>query len=352
MIALNLVLTAAALLPMPGARPASAGEAEAGAVAGEEARLPAPPRIAGVTLPMHYKEPGRTYARELAEIRALGAGWVQLIVVTRQARADSVDVPHASDRTPPFEDIAAVMRRARAEGLRVLVTPVVLIKDPEPDDWRGTLRPGDLAAWFESYGAFVLRLARIAAATGVEAFCVGSELASLEGETEHWNKLIAGVRGVFPGWLTYSANWDHFGSVAFWSELDFASMTAYFTLSESADPTVDELAGGWLLAAAEMQRLEDSAALPVVFTEIGVPSSKGAAAAPWDYTRQSDIDLDLQRRAFVGFERVFVPDGRPAAPCHGFFLYDWWGEGGPASGTYTARGKPAEDVWRRLLGGG
>jgi hypothetical protein len=342
MIALTLVLTAAAsVLASPVSLPGRSVEGVA--------RLPAPPPIAGVTLPMHYKERGKTYARELAEVRELGAEWVQLIVVTRQARVDSIEVPHVSDRTPSFEDVAAVFRRARDSGLRVLVTPVVLIKDAGTDDWRGTLRPRDTDAWFESYSEFVLRLARIAAATDVEAFCVGSELASLERETGYWEDLIAEVREVFPGWLTYSANWDHFASIEFWERLDFASMTAYFTLSKSSDPTLKELTAGWRHGASELQRLEDRAGLPVVFTEVGVPSLKGGAGAPWDYTRQAVVDLDLQRRAFVAFERIFVTEGRPTAPCHGFFLYDWWGAGGPSSTTYTAREKPAADVWRRLL---
>lgn len=309
-----------------------------------------PPAVmGGVTLPLHALEPGYTYARELSEIRDLRAGWVHMIVVTRQPLVDSIEVPHTSDRTPSFEDVDAVIRRAREIGLRVFVTPVVLIRDPGPDDWRGTLRPTDRAAWFASYGSFVLRLAELAQAAGAEVFCVGSELASLERETEHWRSLIVRLRTVFDGWLTYSANWDHFATIEFWDQLDFASMTGYFTLSESADPTVEELAAGWRHAGAEMQRLADFTGRPVVFSEIGVPSQRGAAATPWDYTRRAEVDLDLQRRAFEAFGDVFLPADRPQEMCRGFFLYDWWGLGGPSSGTYTARRKPAEAVWKRLL---
>ncbi len=110
-----------------------------------------------------------------------------------------------------------------------------------------------------------------------------------------------------------------------------------------------ELEGGWRHAASEMQRLARHAHLPVLFTEVGIPSLKGAAAAPWDYTARGECDLELQRRAFEAFGRVFFSEARDDDPFLGMLFYDWWGAGGEGDTNYTARGKPAESVWRELL---
>ncbi len=333
-----LAIAAAALGPRAARGPARGGPAD----------LVRP--LAGVALPMHHRDPRRRYDRELREIRALGADWVLLVVATEQLDAEASHVPRTSPRTPPDERVAATVRRARELGLEVLLMPVVLLARAGPDDWRGSLRPANPDAWWASYGELVGGLAEVGRAEGAAALAVGSELASLEREEARWRALVAATRARFPGRLTYSANWDHFDAIRFWDALDFAGMTAYFRLSPEPDPTVADLARGWRRALGEARRLGARSHLPVVLTEVGVPSLRGGAAAPWDYTRDAPADPDLQRRAFEAFAEVFLPDGHPVPSLGGLFLYDWWGRGGPDDRTYTARGKPAEEVWRRLLG--
>jgi hypothetical protein len=300
-------------------------------------------------LTLHSKDPAYSYERELREIRELGASWVNLIVVTRQERVDSSHVPLASLRTPPFERIVATIARARELGLEVLLMPIVLIANPGPDDWRGSLAPAELDPWWQSYGRFIVRMADAGATGGATALCIGSELSSLETYTDAWRRVITNVRLRFPGYLTYSANWDHFDELEFWGELDFAGLTGYFELADDSRAPQQDLIAGWRDACAEVTRLTRHCDLPVVFTEVGLPSVRGAAATPWDYTLEAEIDLDVQKRAFEAFESVFIPDARPAPPLHGLFLYEWWGWGGEADGSYTARGKPAAVLWRRIL---
>jgi hypothetical protein len=128
-------------------------------------------------------------------------------------------------------------------------------------------------------------------------------------------------------------------------------MTAYFELVDEEEPSLENLAAGWRHARAEMRRLSRHAHRPVLFTEVGLPSLRGAAAAPWDYTATGDADLALQQRAFLAFRSVFVEEAAAEEPFLGMLLYDWWGLGGVGDTSYTARGKPAEDVWRSLLTG-
>lgn len=310
-------------------------------------RREAPGSLRGVALPMHSIDPDYDYGRELAEIAELGSSWVSLQVVTLQAKVDSNDVPLTSERTPSDERIVETIRRAREVGLEVLLLPIVLIRAPGPDDWRGTLAPLDRALWWESYSRYLLHMVDLAAEAGAAAVSVGSEMASLEKDEERWKLLIANARMRFGGYLTYSSNWDHFDEIGFWRQLDFAGMTAYFELHEAPTPTLENLESGWRHAKSEMERLARFSHSRVLFTEIGLPSLKGAAAAPWDYTAQGEPDHELQRLSFEAFGNVFVADDE--APFLGMLLYDWWGLGGEGDTNYTARGKPAAEVWRELL---
>lgn len=310
-------------------------------------RLVPPAAVRGVALPLHSRDPAYDYARELREIRELGAAWVSLQLVTLQERVDSSFVPRTSARTPTDERLAATIRTARELGLEVLVLPIVLIEDPGPDDWRGTLAPRNESDWWQSYSAFLIHVADVCATAGASALSIGSELASLEASEDRWKLLIANLRMRFPGWLTYSSNWDHFDGPTFWRQLDFAGMTAYFELSYAPDPSLEELVGGWRHARDEARRLHAISRLPVVFTEVGLPSVVGGAAAPWDYTQAGEPDLALQARAFEAFAEVFTAESDPAF--RGMILYDWWGLGGESDTSYTARDKPAAEVWRVLL---
>ena len=57
-------------------------------------------------------------------------------------------------------------------------------------------------------------------------------------------------------------------------------------------------------------------------------------------------DLDEQRRAFAAFRRVWAT----AAALDGVYIWNWYGYGGLGTTSYTPRGKPAEIEVRALLG--
>jgi len=323
--------------------------------------------LAGVALPMHYKQDnGGNYGWELREIKDLGAEWVNLLVVTRQERVDSSRVPMSTERTPSDARIVATIRLARRLGLRVQLMPIVLLREAGPKDWRGTLAPKDPGSWWRSYDRFICHMADLAGEGGAEAFSVGSEFASLEKHEAPWRRIILNVRLRYAGHLTYSANWDHFARVPFWDAVDFASMTAYFTLcpkveSEEAGkqgalpaPFLDLDAcvrSGWQAGLDELVRLAQISKKPAVFSEVGVPSVHGALAGPWDYTLDAAPDPAAQALAFRIFQDVFLPGGFPAKHFGGGFLYDYWGLGGLEDKSYTPRGKPAASEWREILRG-
>ena len=52
--------------------------------------------------------------------------------------------------------------------------------------------------------------------------------------------LIAELRTLYPGLLTYSANWDEAQDVLFWDQLDLIGINAFYPLADHDNATFDE----------------------------------------------------------------------------------------------------------------
>jgi hypothetical protein len=192
----------------------------------------------------------------------------------------------------------------------------------------------------------VLPLADLAERAGVERFVVGSELSSLERYEERWRALIVELRQRFSRTLTYSANWDHGDTVKFWDALDEVGLTAYFPLNggqagamagDLEAPSTDTLARAWRTPRTEIDALARRVGKPVLITEIGYASRRGAADQPWDDTSGTQIDLHLQQRLYRSFCDAF----EQTSSVSGFYVWNWFGFGGPRDLGFTPRGKPA-----------
>src|SRR5689334_11898167 len=179
--------------------------------------------VRGIALGLFSEDAGWSYRALLDEIAAAGADHVELVVPWYQADAASTAIVDHPRYTPPPEAIVGAIRDARAAGLAVTLFPIVRLSAPRsPEEWRGTLAPSDRAAWWRSYRARLVELARVAAREKVAVLSVGSELSTLDGAADRaaWADAIAEVRRVFHGALMYSGNWDHFRDVAVYDLVD------------------------------------------------------------------------------------------------------------------------------------
>ena len=95
----------------------------------------------------------------------------------------------------------------------------------------------DWLQWEEDYRRFVLHYARLAAETDMEMFCIGIELhLSIRHRPLFWRRLIDEVREVYPGAMTYGANWfQEYQEVDFWDQLDYIGIHAYFPVDAAAE---------------------------------------------------------------------------------------------------------------------
>src|SRR4051794_10234953 len=215
--------------------------------------------VNGVAL-AHGGRGGRGYGSEdcrqqLKTISSLGGNW---IAVSDFAWMGGVNEPHVrfgwSDEA---EGIPQVIRDAHAAGLKVLVKPHLWSRDfGRAGKWHGDIRmtsEADWDTWFKDYGDYILAQAKQAATTGAEAFCVGVEYDGTIDQDRRWRKLIADVRAVFPGKLTYASSCFSWKKVPWWDALDCIGIDAYFPVASSPSSSEDELRAGWAKVYDEME---------------------------------------------------------------------------------------------------
>jgi len=325
--------------------------------------------VRGVALGLFATDPEWDYGPLVDEIRARGATDVLVVVNAYQSNRFASDIARRPGRSPSDATVARTLEQVRRGGMRAALMPVVRLQTRGPHDWRGTITPADgLDAWFASYRRFVLPLARIAENAGAQRFVVGSELSSLERYEDRWRALISELRRHFTHTLIYSANWDHAHAVRFWDALDEVGLTAYFPLgsvsvsasgsasgsvsvSASASASASEplsastLARAWQGPRAEISALARRVGKPVLITEVGYPSQRTAANHPWDDASGADLDLHLQQRLYRSFCDAFTQ----TPSVSGFYVWNWFGFGGPHDMGFTPRGKPAASELARCF---
>ena len=243
----------------------------------------------------------------LAEIVAVGATHVALVVPLYQTDATAHDLGLHTRLSPTLAALAEVVARRQARrpaGDDVPDHPPLVAGSGQ---WRGTLAPRDRDAWFKRYGDLLGELGAVAAVTGATRLVVGSELSSLEDDLDHWRPLVERVRAIFGGKLVYSANWDHYQSTALFDLVDEEGISGYFNLRDAkrARPTTRRWTRAGGAPGSEIEAWRIGRTRPFIFTELGYRSRKGVTAAPWDEAPGGTPDLDEQRRAFASFRRVW-----------------------------------------------
>lgn len=303
-------------------------------------------RILGFNFPLWSQD---AYAsadaqRGLQEIAATGAGWVALTpTLYVQDRRDSTVT--AGPETPSDDSLRSAIRAAHARGLRVALKPHVDGRDGGARAW---LEPRDPALWFATYRAHLLRYARLAAEERCELFVVGTEL-SLLTAPQHWKawrSLIRETRAVYPGPLTYAANWHSVVHVGFWRDLDYIGVDAYYPVVGGTDRRL--LALSWLPYEAELKAVSAAHGRPVLFTEFGAASQKGAGLKPWEWRDYADADPLAQSAYIESFLAAFEKKAWVA----GFLHWAWDmdpAHAGVTDKSMSVRGKPALSVLQRLF---
>jgi len=279
--------------------------------------------------------------RLLDHLVAVKVNSVALVFPLYQSSWTSSDVHADPSKTPSDEFLHGFIAAAHQRDLAVMVRPLI---DDTPlmkaGHWRGQLQPSDPGAWYAAYKTLMVKYAGIAQAEDGEVFDIGTELSSLQNNTPPWLDLIAAVRVVYTGQLTYSNNWGG-PYPAFGSALDFASVDAFYPLSAPHGASVAQLISAWQQWTPLLTQMQASLGKPVVLTELGTTSEPDSYRTPYDWHHGGGVSLEAQRRYYAASCQALKP---LVGGMYWWVYYtNWFDKVQPASDPgYQPVGKPAE----------
>jgi hypothetical protein len=300
-----------------------------------------------------------TFQQSLRNMKAVGANYVNLIIPYYQSNLYSTDIGRGWN-TPSDASLISAIQYAHSIGMHV---SIALYLEDYNNDWRAYINPGDRDGWYRNYGNTLTYYGRIAQQQRVEQFVLGAELismssASVNGDnTQRWNTMIAQVRSVYSGQLTYSANRggdNGFGNevqnIGFWDKLDLVGLSAYYGLP--GDGSVASLKDQWYWAdRGDVAVAAQKFGKPIIFTEIGYKSVSGAHNNPWDSSVSGPYDAQEQVNDYTALFDFW--------DSHSYMqgVDIWWWKSNPNAGgsgdsDYTPQNKPAEQVLKQWWLGG
>lgn len=226
--------------------------------------------------------------------------------------------------------------------IKVMLKPQIWI-------WRGEftgyLKMDSEEDWLQletSYRNFILDYARVAAATKVEIFCIGTELEQfIVHRPAYWDELILEVKKIFKGKLTYAANWDEYKRVPFWDKLDYIGVDAYFPISDATTPPIDDARNGWQRWKKELEAVAIKNGKKIIFTEYGYRSVNYSGKEPWKTDREEkSVNLEAQANLLTALYEEIWNETWFA----GGYIWKWFMEHGRAGGSennrFTPQNKP------------
>ncbi len=287
---------------------------------------------------------------DLVSVKEIHANWISLMPYGF-VREGGVELQYNSNwqwvgETP--EGIREDIKMAKQQGFKIMLKPHVWISH---GNYTGDFRLTSEENWqkFEtSYKKYILEFAAIAEQQNVEMFCMGTEWRKfIKERPQFWFSLIIEIRKIYTGKLTYAANWDEYNETPFWSKLDYIGVNAYFPLSNSNNPSVEQLQNSWQLIIPPLKQLSATSKKPILFTEFGYRSIEGTTIKPWESYTDAAINMKEQQ---IALEALFKSNWKETW-FEGGFLWKWFHRhetrGGVENGGYTTQNKPASLVVKK-----
>jgi hypothetical protein len=266
------------------------------APAGESAPLPF---FKGVTVScqtwgIEWQTPEMEAA--LDELKSLGVNSIAIHPYAQIREDGHVAVGRRSSASTAH--ITKPLRWARERGMSAMLIPHIAYWGTK-FSWRGEINFATAEEWnifFIEYEAWIVQMATLAETEHAEVFCVGLEFSFAQKYDVRWRRVIAAVREVYHGKVTYGANWNDYAEVKFWDALDYIGVLAYFPLTKTPDPSASELAAAWEKRCAELEKYSKEQGKQFLFTEIGYNESARTAAEPWAFKTGGDHAAEIQAR--------------------------------------------------------
>ncbi|SFI66343.1 glycoside hydrolase family 113 [Microbacterium saccharophilum] len=266
--------------------------------------------------------------------------WTALAYAAMQATAFSTVIDRELQPTVTDEEITWAIREAHRLGMKVCLKPVVNVAD---GTWRAHIGFFDWdvpnepswTQWFASYRTFILDAARLAQDEQCAMLCIGCEMVRADGQEAHWRALIADVREIYSGIVTYNCDKYQEDHVTWWDAVDVISSSGYYPVDQ------------WERQLDRIAPVVQAAGKPFFFMEAGCPSRVGSAMLPNDWALPGAPSGSEQ----LAYYRVMFDACAAREWVGGFMLWDWPAElyglaDAETNDDYCPYGKPA-GAWLR-----
>jgi hypothetical protein len=334
-------------------------------------------------------------ADSMQKLADTGTQWVCIAFAPNMKSYDTPGFKFAADNPSMATDdeIRHAVELARQNGLKIMFKPVV---NPADGVWRAWIRfyrpvtddekargitgvhdpwgekPQDLPGmtidtekwdkWWYDFDAFILHYAKLAEELHVPVYCLGCEMNSTEEYEDHWRSLIARVRDVYHGLITYDVNHDGEDNVKWFDSCDFISISAYYPIpfadgrplddagkQDTTTPTA-EIVATMQPIKERLAKVHEHWQKPILFIETGVTPVRGCARTPWkhiDETQDRPIDAAEQANYYQAQFETFWNEPW-------FMGWCWWEwparlyskDHAATDREFCIYGKRAEDVLR------
>jgi hypothetical protein len=289
---------------------------------------------------------------QLKKIADCGGTWISVSDFAFMQSVTQPSVRHG--RSAEANGLRKCIADAHAAGLKVLVKPHLWSRDFGGTNakWHGDIAmtsDADWDEWFHQYGDYILEQARLAEDAKAEAFCIGVEYGGTVAQEARWRKLIADVRAVYTGKITYAASFMEWKHVAWWDAVDCIGIDAYFPVATTQNASEAELRAGWQKVYAELEPFVMKSGKQVCFTELGYSASADAGKEPWAYG-VVDEDVEYQARLY----KVALEEAAKRDWIVGVFIWKWFSSdvsGGRRRDPFTMQDRePVLNVLRDAWG--
>ncbi len=267
-----------------------------------------------------------------------GADFIILVPNGIQETPQSETISYTTEATMSDEELTAMIEYAHKIGLRVALKPTANCKN---GTWRAHINFFDKdvhcepkwSNWFASYTDFQLHFAKLAEKTGCEMFIAGCEMVMSERRADEWRKLIADIKTVYSGPVSYNTDKYQEDNVTWWDCVDVISSSGYYPLKD------------WEKELDRIEAVVKKFNKPFFFAECGCMSTEGSSKVPNDWSVRGEVSLQEQADWYTAmFTACKKRDW-----LKGFCLWDWAWKQYPeckaeSHGGYDIYLKPAEKI--------
>lgn len=265
-----------------------------------------------------------TIDQAISDIEELSLNTVNIPIVVN---IDSISSSKMSIDKSSLEKAIQLLSKLKGNNIKIILEAYPWIKNGS--EYETKWKPDNMQAFFENWKTILETLVtKVANPYDVEILNIASNFELMENYEDDWCGVIAFVRGIYKGKITYrtswwyTAKWDLKSKETFNKKLDnkafamvdFISVAAYFELSDSDTNSVISLTKALESTTVynreqnvikELYDLYTKWNKPIFFGELGFPRTYKAAMQPWNPNASKTLSNEEQAKCFEAYRRIF-----------------------------------------------